>query len=61
MGYITDLVRSGWPGRQPAVKREVVPLEGTNMSLWNSIIPDWWSSNISGTAWYGTADLADRV
>jgi hypothetical protein len=43
------------------VKRDVAPLEGTNMSLWNSNIPDWWSANVTGTAWYGTPDLADRV
>jgi hypothetical protein len=37
------------------------PLEGTSISLYNTIIPNWWSENITGTTLYGTADLADRV
>lgn len=39
----------------------VEPLEGTNMSLFNSIIPDWWSENVNGSTMYGTPDLANRV
>jgi hypothetical protein len=30
---------------QPVLVRDVEPLEGTNMSLWNSIIPDFWTEN----------------
>ncbi len=26
-------------------KRDVQPLEGTNLSLWNSAIPSWWAEN----------------
>lgn len=37
------------------------PLEGTNMSLFQSIIPNWWAENINGTAMYGDATLAQRV
>ena len=48
-----------------ALKREitVVPLEGTNMSLFHSIIPSWWAENgLSSGAWMpGSATLADRV
>lgn len=36
------------------------PLEGTLMSLSNSIIPNWWDENIRGTAWGGQA-LVDQV
>jgi len=46
--------------QQEVLKRDVAPLEGTQMSLWNSIIPDWWSTNITGTL-IGTAQLAERV
>lgn len=40
--------------------RDVEPLEGTNMSLWNSQIPAFWAETY-GTPWYGTPSLADRV
>ncbi len=40
--------------------RDVEPLEGTRMSLWNSQIPAFWQ-NTYGTTWYGTSDLAARV
>ncbi len=43
------------------ITRDVQPLEGTNMSLWNSQIPNWWSENINGTIIYGGADLAERT
>jgi hypothetical protein len=51
------------PGEMVA-KREVVPLEGTNMSLFHSIIPAWWAENglSSSASWMpGGAALADRV
>lgn len=37
------------------------PLEGTNMSLYQSIIPNWWEANISGSMLVGDPSLADRV
>ena len=37
----------------------VEPLEGTRMSLYNSIIPSFWQETYE--AWYGTPDLAERV
>jgi len=45
------------------IKREVVPLEGTNMSLFHTIIPSWWQENglSSGAFVPGNAALADRV
>lgn len=46
------------------VKRDVEPLEGTNMSLFNSIIPSWWTENglSPQSAWTpGGAQLAERV
>lgn len=41
----------------------VTPLEGTNMSLFHSIIPSWWAENgLSSSGWVpGNAALADRV
>lgn len=36
-------------------------LEGTNMSLYQSQIPNWWDSNINGTMLVGDPSLADRV
>jgi len=40
----------------------VEPLEGTNMSLWNSIIPNWWTDNgLSGNYYPGNGLLADRT
>ena len=35
----------------PLLSRDVEPLEGTLMSLWNSAIPNWWTENgISGNS-----------
>jgi HK97 family phage portal protein len=31
------------------------------MSLFNSIIPAWWSENVNGSTMFGNHDLADRV
>lgn len=41
----------------------VEPLEGTNISLFNTIIPAWWSENgLSSDSWFpGNAALAERV
>jgi HK97 family phage portal protein len=52
------------PGEMVKREIDVVPLEGTNMSLFHSIIPSWWSANgLSDSAsWMpGGALLADRV
>jgi HK97 family phage portal protein len=56
------LLRHLLPSSQRTVEREVVvtPLEGTNMSLFHSVIPNWWGETY-GTAMYGTPDLASRV
>ena len=43
------------------VERDVAPLEGTLMSLWNSQIPNWWAQNITGTMILGDANLAEQV
>jgi len=46
------------------VLERVEPLEGTNISLWNTIIPSWWAENgLSNSAsWLpGCAALAERV
>lgn len=59
-------VAPGIPGAtvsEPLLER-VDPLEGTNVSLWNTIIPNWWAENglISGQQWTpGGAELAQRV
>jgi hypothetical protein len=36
------------------------PLEGTTMSLWNSILPNWYATQ-DGSSLIGNADLAERV
>lgn len=49
----------------PQLEREitVTPLEGTNMSLFHSIIPSWWAENgLSSGSWVpGDAALSARV
>ena len=57
MSRFTDLIRR-FDTRQ--VIERVEPLEGTNMSLWNSQIPQFWQDTF-GTPWYGNAQLAERV
>jgi HK97 family phage portal protein len=45
-------------------KRDVAPLEGTNISLFNTIIPAWWNENglTSASSWVpGDGYLAERV
>jgi Phage portal protein len=58
--FVGELSR---PEPEPALEREVVPLEGTNMSLFHSVIPSWWAeSGMSSSSWVpGNAALADRV
>jgi hypothetical protein len=51
-------------GRDLELAKRVEPLEGTNISLFNTIIPAWWSENgmSPSSAWMpGGADLAERV
>jgi hypothetical protein len=69
MGLRTILTRPLAPGL-PGVSvpevamRTVEPLEGTNISLFNTIIPNWWAENgLSSTASWspGGAELAQRV
>ncbi len=57
MGGVVDFLKRAAAG--PTVER-VEPLEGTNMSLWNSQIPAFWQDTY-GTPWMGDASLADRV
>src|SRR5678809_549673 len=47
MGILRSFL-TGWPGQKPAVQRDVEPLEGTRMSLFNSQIPAWWQANQQG-------------
>jgi hypothetical protein len=50
---------------QPLLSRDVEPLEGTNMSLWNSIIPNFWTENglnAAGQMFFpGNGLLAERT
>lgn len=57
--YLQDLVAA----RELLVREEPVPLEGTRMDLFNSIIPNFFAENGMTTgAWFpGDAALADRV
>jgi Phage portal protein len=60
MGFLRDTF--GLAKRDEEIAyRDVEPLEGTSISLWNTIIPSWWSENIDGTALIGNAALARRV
>jgi hypothetical protein len=69
VGYWDDHIKTLERSRRAKVnaglvKREVVPLEGTNMSLFHTVIPSWWSENgLSDSAsWMpGNAQLAERV
>ena len=49
-------LQPGWLARE-----EPVPLEGTRMDLFNSIIPNWWAENVTGTVVFGDASLVDRT
>ena len=44
---------------EATLAKRVAPLEGTNISLWNSEIPNFWQETYR--TWYGTPQLADRV
>lgn len=51
-------------GIRRLLKRDVEPLEGTNISLFNSIIPNWWASeglSLSQMWVPGDGRLAERV
>jgi hypothetical protein len=65
MGLLERLTRSADAVAGKILVRDVEPLEGTNMSLWNSIIPNWWQENGLSTAgqmfWPGNGLLADRT
>ena len=50
MGLIRRALLEGWP---TANREEPVPLEGTRMDLFNSIIPNWYQENW-GTPPFGT-------
>jgi HK97 family phage portal protein len=60
MGRVRDFFLG--PSRDELAER-VEPLEGTSISLWNTIIPNWWAENgLSSSSWVpGNAALADRV
>lgn len=72
MGRLKDFLARplapGLPGGEPRkedlAERDVAPLEGTNISLFNTIIPSWWSDNgllANQNALPGNAWLADKV
>ncbi len=64
MGLLERLTRTAGEMAGPILSR-VEPLEGTRMSLWNSIIPNWWTQEGLNTAgqmfWPGNGLLADRT
>jgi hypothetical protein len=64
MGILRRLMGPS-PGEMVEIAmREVVPLEGTNMSLFHTLIPSWWQENglLSTASWMpGNAKLAERV
>ncbi len=65
MGLLRTAFAGNWPGRKPALERVTIidppePLEGTRMSLWNSILPNVYGE-WDNTGSFGNADLADRV
>jgi hypothetical protein len=50
------------PGEMVAKRTEMSPLEGTNMSLSQSIIPNWWNENTgTGSFLPGNAALSEQV
>jgi hypothetical protein len=63
MGFLNWMNRSLERGQ--ALERVTIidppePLEGTTMSLWNSILPNWYATQ-DGSSLIGNADLAERV
>lgn len=71
MGFLDRILRgAGGAPDQPIIARddsdgdEVMPLEGTRMSLFNSQIPFWWAENgltPSSQFFPGNGELAERV
>ncbi len=65
MSLLERITRAAGSVANPILSRDVQPLEGTRMSLWNSIIPNWWNQNGLSEAgqifWPGNGLLADRV
>jgi hypothetical protein len=63
MGLLRRAFGGNWPGQQ--LERVTIidppePLEGTRMSLWNSILPNWYAEQ-DGSTLMGTPDLVQRV
>jgi len=60
MGFVRETFGIG---KREEIAERVEPLEGTNISLFNTIIPAWWQENITGGNAFtpGTAALASRV
>src|SRR4029077_3737592 len=57
MGFIRDTF-----GLRSEIAERVEPLEGTNISLFNSIIPSWFAEQGMSGGWFpGNAALAERV
>ena len=55
-----DRIASAWDHISDVIRRdEPVPLEGTRMDLFNSIIPNWYSEQLG--MFFGDASLAQRV
>jgi phage portal protein BeeE len=51
-----------WRRDTDDLAKRVEPLEGTNISLYNTIIPEWWAANVNGTStMYGTPQMAERI
>ncbi len=50
---------------EPVLVRDVQPLEGTNASMWNTQIPNFWTANglndVGKTFWPGNGLLAERT
>jgi len=64
MGRLRDYFARGFAVDEPHVEREVTPLEGTNVSLFNTIIPAFWQANglgASSSLLLGTPELSERV
>jgi HK97 family phage portal protein len=59
MGRLRDRLKR-FAAVDPELIKRVEPLEGTRMSLWNSVIPSFWQDTY-GTPWLGDATLAERV
>lgn len=56
-----ERIADAWEHIDGIIRRvDATPLEGTRMSLYNSIIPDFWAS-LSGTQTYGDQRLVDQV